>query len=93
MFFEVDTYGWLEPCGPKDDDSLGYRPAGELSKWKSEDPISKLENVLTSDYGVSDSLIKEILKNISEEVLLAFNQAKIDEFPTLEQSVTDVYAR
>ena len=64
-----------------------------MSRWKSEDSISKLENVLTSDYGVSDSSIKEILKKISEEVLLAFNQAKKDEFPTLEQSVVDVYAR
>ena len=93
VFIEYDTYRWLEHCGPNDDDSLGYRPAGELSRWKSEDSISKLENVLTSDYGVSDSSIKEILKKISEEVLLAFNQAKKDEFPTLEQSVVDVYAR
>jgi pyruvate dehydrogenase E1 component alpha subunit len=93
VFIEYDTYRWLEHCGPNDDDSLGYRPAGELSKWKSEDSISKLENILTTNYGVSDSSIKEILKKISEEVLLAFNQAKIDEFPTLEQSVTDVYAR
>ena len=93
VFIEYDTYRWLEHCGPNDDDSLGYRPAGELSRWKSEDSISKLENILTSDYGVSDSSIKEILKKISEEVLLAFNQAKKDEFPTLEQSVVDVYAR
>ena len=93
VFIEYDTYRWLEHCGPNDDDSLGYRPVGELSKWKSEDSILKLKNVLTSDYGVSDSTIKEILKRISGEVLLAFNQAKIDDFPTLEQSVTDVYAR
>ena len=93
VFIEYDTYRWLEHCGPNDDDSLGYRPAGELIKWKSEDSISRLENVLISDYGVSDSSIKEILKKISEEVLLAFNQAKKDEFPTLEQSVVDVYAR
>ena len=93
VFIEYDTYRWLEHCGPNDDDSLGYRPVGELSKWKSEDSILKLKNVLTSDYGVSDSTIKEILKRISGEVLLAFNQAKIDDFPTLEQSITDVYAR
>jgi len=93
VFIEYDTYRWLEHCGPNDDDSLGYRPAGELSKWKSEDSISKLENILTTDYGVSDSSIKEILKKISEEVLLAFNKARIDEFPTLEQSNTDVYAK
>jgi pyruvate dehydrogenase E1 component alpha subunit len=93
VFIEYSTYRWLEHCGPNDDDLLGYRPAGELSKWKSEDPISKLENILVSSYGVSSSSIKEIQNKISEEVSLAFNQAKKDEFPTLEQSVTDVYAR
>jgi pyruvate dehydrogenase E1 component alpha subunit len=93
VFIEYDTYRWLEHCGPNDDDSLGYRPAGELSKWKSEDSISKLENILVSNYGVSSSSIKEIQNKISEEVSLAFNQAKKDEFPTIEQSVTDVYAR
>jgi pyruvate dehydrogenase E1 component alpha subunit len=93
VFIEYDTYRWLEHCGPNDDDSLGYRPMGELNKWKSEDSISKLENILISNYGVSDASIKEIQNKISEEVSLAFNQAKIDEFPTLEQSVMDVYAR
>jgi pyruvate dehydrogenase E1 component alpha subunit len=93
VFIEYDTYRWLEHCGPNDDDLLGYRPAGELSKWKREDSISKLENILVSSYRVSSSSIKEIQNKISGEVSLAFNQAKIDEFPTLEQSVTDVYAQ
>ena len=93
VFIEYDTYRWLEHCGPNDDDLLGYRPAGELSKWKREDSISKLENILVSIYGVSSSSIKEIQNKISGEVSLAFNQAKIDEFPTLVQSVTDVYAQ
>lgn len=93
VFIEYNTYRWLEHCGPNDDDSLGYRPVGELSKWKSEDSMAKLKNVLILNYGVSDSLISKIQKKISEEVLIAFSQAKIDEFPTLEQSVTDVYAR
>jgi pyruvate dehydrogenase E1 component alpha subunit len=93
VFIEYDTYRWLEHCGPNDDDSLGYRPKGELTKWKNEDSLSKLENILVSNYEVPDSLIKEIKNKILEDVSLAFDQAKLDEFPTLEQSVTDVYAR
>lgn len=93
VFIEYDTYRWLEHCGPNDDDSLGYRPPGELSKWKSSDSIIKLENILISNYGVSDLLIKKIQKKISDEVSLVFNKTKKDEFPTLEQSVMDVYAR
>ncbi len=92
IFIEYNTYRWLEHCGPNDDDFLGYRPAGELDKWKVDDPISKLENILITSFGISSSLIKEIQDKISKEVLFAFDQAKKDEFPTLEQSVTDIYA-
>lgn len=92
VFIEYDTYRWLEHCGPNDDDYLGYRPRGELNKWKEKDPISNLGNVLMSDFGISDSEIQEIHTKIEIEVLAAFNQAKKDKFPTLEQSQMDVYA-
>jgi len=93
VFIEYETYRWLEHCGPNDDDFLGYRPAGELSKWKNEDPISKLEDVLITRHGISRSLIKETQEKILKYVLLAFEQAKKDEFPTLKQSIMDVYAK
>jgi pyruvate dehydrogenase E1 component alpha subunit len=92
VFIEYDTYRWLEHCGPNDDDHLGYRPQGELNKWKEKDPISILRNILMSDFGISDSEIQEIHTEIEIEVLAAFDQAKRDKFPTLEQSQTDVYA-
>jgi TPP-dependent pyruvate/acetoin dehydrogenase alpha subunit len=46
-----------------------------------------------SDFGISGSEIQEIHTEIEIEVLAAFDQAKKDNFPTLEQSITDVYAR
>jgi TPP-dependent pyruvate/acetoin dehydrogenase alpha subunit len=92
VFIEYDTYRWLEHCGPNDDDYLGYRPQGELNKWKEKDPVSNLRKILTSDFGISDSEIREIHEEIEIEVLAAFDQAKKDKFPTLEQSQADVYA-
>ena len=92
VFIEYDTYRWLEHCGPNDDDYLGYRPQGELNKWKEKDPVSNLGKILTSDFGISDSEIQEIHNEIEIEVLAAFDQAKKDKFPTLEQSRADVYA-
>ena len=92
VFIEYDTYRWLEHCGPNDDDYLGYRPQGELNKRKEKDPISILGNILMSDFGISDSKIQEIHTEIEIEVLAAFDQAKKDKFPTLEQSQADVYA-
>jgi pyruvate dehydrogenase E1 component alpha subunit len=92
VFIEYDTYRWLEHCGPNDDDYLGYRPQGELNKWKEKDPVSNLGKILTSDFGISDSEIREIHEEIEIEVLAAFDQAKKDKFPTLKQSQADVYA-
>lgn len=92
VFIEYDTYRWLEHCGPNDDDYLGYRPQGELNKWKEKDPLSNLGKILISDYGISDSEIQAIHDEIEIEVLAAFDQAKKDKFPTLEQSQADVYA-
>ena len=92
VFIEYDTYRWLEHCGPNDDDYLGYRPQGELNKWKEKDPVSNLGKILISDYGISDSEIQDIHDEIEIEVLAAFDQAKKDKFPTLEQSQADVYA-
>ena len=92
VFIEYDTYRWLEHCGPNDDDYLGYRPQGELNKWKEKDPVSNLGKILISDYGISDSEIQDIHDEIEIEVLAAFDKAKKDKFPTLEQSQADVYA-
>lgn len=92
VFIEYDTYRWLEHCGPNDDDYLGYRPQGELNKWKEKDPVSNLGKILISDYGISDSELQVIHDEIEIEILAAFDQAKKDKFPTLEQSQADVYA-
>lgn len=92
VFIEYDTYRWLEHCGPNDDDYLGYRPQGELNKWKEKDPVSNLGKILISDYGISDSELQAIHDEIEIEILAAFDQAKKDKFPTLEQSQADVYA-
>lgn len=92
LFIEFDTYRWLEHCGPNDDDYLNYRPKGELEKWKENDPLSILEKILISDFGISVSKIQEVKTEINVNVLGAFNQAKKDKFPTLEDSLSDVYA-
>ena len=42
----VDTYRWLEHCGPNDDDSLGYRPRGELNEWVARCPLRRLASDL-----------------------------------------------
>lgn len=93
MFIEYDTYRWLEHCGPNQDDHLGYRPQGEISKWKEQDPLLSLKEILISDFGVSNAALEVIQQEIANEVLEAFLQAKKDGFPNLDQSMSDVYAQ
>jgi pyruvate dehydrogenase E1 component alpha subunit len=93
VFIEYDTYRWLEHCGPNQDDHLGYRPQSEISKWKEQDPLLSLKEILISNFGVSNAALELIQQEIAKEVLEAFLQAKKDEFPNLDQSMSDVYAQ
>ena len=92
LFIEYDTYRWLEHCGPNDDDSLGYRPEGELEKWKSQDPLEKLKKILIQDHKISEKTLEEVKAKIEKEIDLAFDQANKDLFPSLTESMADVYA-
>lgn len=92
IFLEYKTYRWLEHCGPNDDDALGYRPIGELGSWKSKDPLTTLEKLLVSDYGVSIKTLESIVRTLTLEVGEVFDRVRSDPFPTLQNAIQDVYA-
>jgi pyruvate dehydrogenase E1 component alpha subunit len=92
IFIEYQTYRWLEHCGPNDDDSLGYRPSGELDIWKSKDSLQKLERLLISDFAIAEQKIASIRAEIAEEISDVFEKVKRDPFPSLADSSGDVYA-
>ena len=74
-FLELSTYRMLEHCGPNDDDSLGYRPVGELATWQQRCPLQKTETQLQQQ-GISSTTITEIKNQAEQEVNDAFTQAK-----------------
>ena len=82
----------MEHCGPNDDDSLGYRPSGELDIWKSKDSLQKLERLLISDFAIAEQKIASIRAEIAEEISDVFEKVKRDPFPSLADSSGDVYA-
>lgn len=45
-FIQCDTYRWLEHVGPTDDHHEDYRDEAEFAKWKANDQIEKLGNML-----------------------------------------------
>jgi len=92
IFLEYKTYRWLEHCGPNDDDCLEYRPKGELQAWKSQDPLAVLRESLVANHAVTVSELDAIDFAITTEVNLVFEKVRTDPFPTLSESMKDVYA-
>lgn len=41
VFLEIDTYRFVEHCGPNSDDHLEYRDPLEVAEYKKKDPIYK----------------------------------------------------
>jgi len=68
-FIEIETYRYLEHCGPNDDTRLGYRTQRELENWKKKDPLIFSKNYLIKKNLVKkekiDSLERNIIKNIN----------------------------
>ncbi len=91
-FIFLDTYRWLEHCGPNNDDSLDYRPDYEIKKWVKKCPIKKLQLKLFSKKILDHDKLKKINYKIDEEILSAFNFAKKSKFPKLKELNKDVYA-
>jgi pyruvate dehydrogenase E1 component alpha subunit len=83
----------LEHCGPNDDDDLGYRPLGELQTWRELDSVTKLGKLLESDYQISPQDLADLAKEIVQEIDLVFERVKLDRYPTIEESLSDVYAK
>jgi pyruvate dehydrogenase E1 component alpha subunit len=92
IFLEYRTYRWLEHCGPNDDDGLEYRPSGELQAWKLQDPLTALRETLVTDHSVTVSELDAIESAITAEVNIVFEKVRKDQFPTLSDSMRDVYA-
>jgi len=81
VFIELDTFRWLEHCGPNDDENLGYRKKGELKQWVKKDPISSYKSRMIENQELTEKEILENIDAISSEIDEAFNFAKESPFP------------
>jgi TPP-dependent pyruvate/acetoin dehydrogenase alpha subunit len=91
VFMEIETYRYVEHCGPNPDDNLNYRPTEEILSWRENDFVdSLLEFAKTNNLG-TDALTK-IENSILVRIDNAFAAAKNDPFPTLNDTLIDIYA-
>lgn len=91
-FYEFDTYRWREHCGPLYDDELGYRPEGELARWKEKDPIARFTRLLLAEKLIGESDLTDMQKRIDAEIGEAFDFAEKSPFPADDAAFADLYA-
>ncbi len=91
-FLEFKTYRWLEHCGPKDDQHLGYRPPGEFDSWLARDPLKLYAARLRERGIVTEAEVATMARAIAAEIDDAVAFAKASPFPTRDQLTAHVYA-
>ena len=90
-FLELETFRWLEHCGPDNDDDLGYRKKGELDNWLKRDPIESYHSKIIEKKLITEKEILEMKKIISIEIDDAFKFAKESAFPNSEVINQHIY--
>jgi len=92
VLLELETYRWLEHCGPNRDDHLNYRPPEEVKEWLSRDPIRGLESILLSEGALTDATLRSRLSDIQLEIDEAMHFATSSAFPDQSELLEGVYA-
>ncbi len=91
FLIEIETYRWLEHCGPNCDDNLAYRPKRELESWKKLDPLSAIEDLLLRKDMLTKKKIDLFKKTIENEIDEAFLFAESSKFASENDGYNDVF--
>jgi pyruvate dehydrogenase E1 component alpha subunit len=91
-FLELETYRYLEHCGPNNDDNLGYRGTQELKDWHDHDPLLVTKKQLETKKLWSAEFGQEVEAKVKKEVQDAFNFALNSPFPDRKELGAYIYA-
>ena len=92
FFLQLDTYRYVEHCGPNSDDNLNYRGKSELENWLKDDPLDNFIKFLKEKNEYDHQIVNKIKDNIITDINSAFNFAKNDKFPSPSSITKFVYA-
>ena len=91
-YIELETYRWLEHCGPGYDNQLGYRDEAEFLAWQQRCPVATYENRLLTRGEIDRETIQRIRRDVEDEIDAAFRFAREAPLPDGEQALNGVYA-
>ena len=92
FFIQMDTYRWLEHCGPNYDNSIGYRTEKEFKLWKKKCPVKHYTNKLLKNNYINKNNLEIIDRDINKKVDNAFNYARKSTFPKVNSVNKYVYS-
>ena len=92
ILLEINTYRYLEHCGPNNDDHLNYRSRDEIEFWLSNDVIKQTISELLKIGIDANQLEFSIKKNVALEIENAFALAENAPYPSIERSASYEYA-
>ena len=87
----MQTYRFIEHCGPNNDDNLKYRNKNEIDKWLKKDPIKLVENYLSKKNKKFFFDKEKIINKINLEIEKSFNHAKNARFPSSKNLKEHLY--
>ncbi len=88
----IETYRYVEHCGPSEDDELGYRPPHEVARWKARCPVELMRRRLMESGRLNADQERAWACAIEAEVDLAFVRARAAPFPDPATVLEHVYA-
>ena len=91
-FIEIDTFRFLEHCGPASDDHLDYRDSNYIDDAKSKDPLALLEHELTREIQNWGNFFLGLRKAIDLEIGQAFDFARNSPYPDPSLENPSAYA-
>jgi pyruvate dehydrogenase E1 component alpha subunit len=91
-FIEIDTFRFLEHCGPASDDHLDYRDSNYIDDAKSKDPLALLEHELTREIQDWGNFFLGLRKAIDVEIGQAFDFARNSPYPDPSLENPSAYA-
>ena len=91
-FIQLDTYRYVEHCGPNEDDNLNYRPVTELAYWKKKCPLVIIENDLRAENILNDKIKSSTEHAIREEIEHAYEFARTSPFAENNSASHFLYA-
>lgn len=89
VFLELETYRYLEHCGPNLDNNL--RPKEEMDFWFKKDPVDIYKKKLLAAGILDEASINSQINLIKTEILEAFDFAERSPFPVREELLMNIF--